>query len=179
MPRQLQVGTLAIALALSLATRADSPAIQPAPAPETGEAKLAAARKSIDRMREQLSQVETFVDQARKDRDIVKLSCVNEKLAQERGLVKVSEQAARDLEKALQRRDDDAALQLYSKVDIASRKVVRLRADAEQCIGQLAFYTDDRTVVEVVVPDGVANTDPTWFRTVADLEDRPPPASGF
>ena len=59
------------------------------------------------------------------------------------------------------KKDTTAAEHEYSKVSIAKTKVDQLRTEAEQCIGQLAFRTDENLTVEVEVPSGLPTEDPT------------------
>jgi hypothetical protein len=55
--------------------------------------------------------------------------------------------------------------------------VEQLRGEAEQCIGQLAFRTDENLTVEVEVPSGLPTEDPTNPPPPQPPSDRPPPAS--
>lgn len=154
---------------------------RPAPRVEeslTGQEKQERAKTAVEKMREVRGQVEKLVKQARDEKDIVKLNCANERLAQVTGLLKISEQAATELRDALKRKEEDAADHAYAKVSIAGRKVAQLRQDAQQCIGQLAFYNDEKTLLEVDVPPGLPD-DPTALPLPAALVYRPPAASGF
>src|SRR2546425_390629 len=57
-----------------------------------------------------------------------------------------------------------------------SEKAEQLRAEAEECIGQLAFRTDENLTVEVEEPEGLP-TDPTRPAPPPDVTVAPPPAS--
>lgn len=128
---------------------------QQPPAPSAGEAdRLGAAAGSIARMKGALTQVLTRAEQARNEKDVVKLNCVNEKLTQIRALIKVAEQADSALRDSLAARDPAADAE-FSKIAIARRKVDGLRADSEQCIGQLAYMVDEKTTIEVQQPAGL------------------------
>lgn len=204
MPRRAPIVALAFACVVATGP-AGAQAPAPAPAPQAEERltpndQRARVQQTVQRMRELAGQVDKLSAQARSERDIVKLNCVNEKLAQVRGLLRVSEQAEGDLREAQARRDDDGAQHATTKAQIAAGKVAQLRQEAEQCIGQLAYFNDEKTQVEVEVPAGITDADPTqvpWTgRKVADPADqdptlapplaglpglvsRPPPASGF
>lgn len=145
-------------------------------APTEREAR---ARRTIEQMKAQGGQVDKLAAQARSEKDIVKLNCVNEKLNQVRGLLKVSETAEADLREANARREDEQSLHAFAKVGIAGKKVSQLRQDAEQCIGQLAFYNDEKTQVDVEIPPGLPSDDPTSAPLAASVINRPSPASGF
>jgi TolA-binding protein len=176
--RLLAAAALAALLALAASARAQTGPGKPEEKVPPGE-REARVRRSIDQMKSLSAQVDKLAAQARSEKDIVKLNCVNEKLNQVRGLLKVSEQAEADLREANARREDEQSMHLFSKVGIAGKKVSQLRQDAEQCIGQLAFYNDEKTKVDVEVPAGLPSDDPTNAAVASSVISRPAPASGF
>jgi hypothetical protein len=113
--------------------------------------KLEAAADNIARMKTSLKQVLGRAEQARNEKDVVKLNCVNEKLTQIKALIKVAEQADITLHESVASKDagSEAA---FSKIAIGRTKVDRLRSESEQCIGQLAYMVDEKTTVEVEQP---------------------------
>jgi hypothetical protein len=113
--------------------------------------KLEAAADNIARMKAALKQVLSRAEQARNEKDVVKLNCVNEKLTQVKALIKVAEQADISLHESVASRDAAGEAD-FSKIAIARTKVDRLRAESEQCIGQLAYMVDEKTTVEVDQP---------------------------
>ena len=173
------------AAALVAASLIVSTALRAQTGPAKSEEKVAPterearARRTIEGMKTLNGQVDKLAAQARKEKDIVKLNCVNEKLNQVRGLLKVSEQAEADLREANARREDEQSLHSFTKVGIAGKKVSQLRQDAEQCIGQLAFYNDEKTQVDVEIPAGLPSDDPTAAPLATSVINRPSPASGF
>jgi ribosomal protein L9 len=130
---------------------------QVAPAPKvTSDAdKLEASAEHLARMKTALKHVLTRVEEARNEKDVVKLNCVNEKLTQIKALLKVAEQADISLHEAIATRDA-AAESEFAKVGIARTKVDGLRGQADQCIGQLAYVVDEKTTVEVQQPSDLA-----------------------
>src|SRR4029077_16916074 len=101
--------------------------------------KLTRSSAAVSRMRSVLTEVLGRLEEARATKDVVKLNCVNEKLTQVKGLLRISEQSDVALQEAVGKKDTTAAEHEYSKVSIAKTKVDQLRTEAEQCIGQLAF----------------------------------------
>jgi len=132
------------------AAPAAPPAAAPAEAKPAGTEKLEAAADNIARMRIALRLVLGRAEQARNEKDVVKLNCVNEKLTQMKALLKVGEQADVALREAVMTRGGGEAES--SKLAIARTKVDRLRRESEQCVGQLAFMVDERTTVEFEQP---------------------------
>lgn len=135
------------------------------------------AEKSLNEMRAALKGVLKLLEEARDDKDLLKLSCVNEKLTQVKGLLKVSEQAEVELGEAVARKEKDIAEHNSIKISIARERIEQLRLEAEQCIGQLAYVIDEKTIVEVVSPEGLPTDDPTVVSPPAPPVTRPPPAS--
>jgi len=139
--------------------------------------KISRSSAAVSRMRSVLSEVLGRLEEARATKDVVKLNCVNEKLTQVKGLLRISEQSDVALQEAVGRKDALAAEHEYSKVSIAKTKVEQLRSESEQCIGQLAFRTDENLTVEVEVPSGLPSEDPTNPPAPQPPTSRPPPAS--
>lgn len=130
----------------------------------------------IGEMRTTLKDVLKILENARTEKDVVKLNCVNEKLTQVKGLVRVSEQSSISLQEAVAKQEIGDARHEYTKIAIAREKVQQLRAEAEECIGQLAFVIDQDMVVDVEVPEDLPEDDPV-VPDVPPVVVRPPPAS--
>jgi hypothetical protein len=145
--------------------------------------KLQVASESVEQMRLSVKQTTLRVEDARNEKDVVKLSCVNEKLTQMKGLLKVAEQSSVAFREALNGKDPMADTE-FAKIGIAKSKVDVLGNDAQQCIGQLAYIVDERTTVEVQQPKGLPDLDTSGrYRPntppAAPVVARPPAASSF
>jgi hypothetical protein len=181
------IGLLAVVLASGLTLAQPPP--RPAPAapaaspflekasdvPDTQ--KLERGAKAITAMREVLRDVLGKLEEARRAKDVVKLNCVNEKLTQIKGLLRISEQADVALQEAVARRESTSSEHEYTKLMIAQQKVTQLRTEAEACIGQLAFRTDENLSVEVEEPKNLPGGDPTHPQPHENLTARPAPSS--
>ncbi|NTX17544.1 hypothetical protein HUA74_37970 [Myxococcus sp. CA051A] len=139
--------------------------------------KLERSTQALSVMRDVLRQVLGKVEEARRTKDVVKLNCANEKLTQIKGLLRISEQADVSLQESLTRREVSTSEHEYTKVMIARQKVGQLRSEAEECIGQLAFRTDENLFIEVEEPENLPGGDPTRPPPPDDILVRPPPAS--
>ena len=138
--------------------------------------KVRIGEEAVKRMQAVLKDVMKRVEEARGTRDVVKLNCVNEKLTQIKGLLRISEQADVSMREAIARGEKSTAAHEFTKLGIAKQKVDLLRGDTEECIGQLAFRTDENMLVEVKEPEGLPN-DPTRPPAVAPVPSRPQAAS--
>ena len=89
-------------------------------------------------MREILSRVLKHLEEAREERDVIKLNCVNEKLTAIKGLLKISEQADVSMQEALARRRHFlSALRRY-RPHVLSEPEERLLEEASNT-GERAF----------------------------------------
>lgn len=140
--------------------------------------KLKVSSDSVSVMRVALKDVLQKLEEARNTKDVVKLTCVNEKLTQIKGLLRISEQSDVALQEAVARRESQSADHEFTKVTIARSKVDQLRAEAEQCMGQLAFRADENATIEVETPDYLPKGDPSVVvMAPRTIDSRPPPAS--
>lgn len=139
--------------------------------------KLQQSTRTISTMRGDLAQVLRSLDEARASKDVVKLSCVNEKLTELKGLLRISEQADVALQEAVATRDEVATRHEFTKLDIAGSRGSALRNESARCIGQLAFQTDENLRVEVEEPESAFADDPTRPGAEQPLTVRAPPAS--
>ena len=124
-------------------------------------------------MRQVLQDSLARLEEARNTKDLVKLDCVNGKLTQVKGLLRISEQADVSLQESLAKKEQLNAEHEYTKVSIAGEKVRALRGEAEQCIGQLAFRTDQNLTVEVEEPNNLPRQDETDFQKMSPPSTRP------
>jgi|MDSW01.2.fsa_nt_gb phage FluMu protein gp41 len=119
--------------------------------------KDARTKRAVDSMRGALSKVLRYLEEAREQRDVLKLNCVNEKLTAIKGLLRVSEQAYTVMLTALATKDFTVAQHEYEKIMIANSKTDELSAESEVCIGELAVYSG-QTSVTVEVKDEVISS---------------------
>jgi TolA-binding protein len=69
---------------------------------------------------------------ARKEKDIIKLNCVNDKLVQVKPQMNIADQGESDLEGA----KDTNRMAIFETIAQAAENVRRLREEADQCIGE-------------------------------------------
>lgn len=172
-----------LALAQAPAGPADAGTMAPAPAPSEDSSKIPDPEKirrsaeAVAKMRGGLKTVLGKLEEARNSKDVVKLNCVNEKLTQIKGLLRISEQSDIALQEAVAKKEGATAEHEYTKVSIAVVKVNQLTAEAEECIGQLAFRTDENATTEVEEPADLPKGDPTLLLPLPRVDSRSAPAS--
>lgn len=135
--------------------------------------------KLVDQ-RSTLGRVVQILAEARSTKDIVQLNCVNEKLIQVKGLLKISEKASLEMYEAIASGADDLINHEYTKVVVAHQKSQVLRAEAEQCVGESSIYSGDTDVdVEIDSDDGSGGGDPTTDAAPPPGPAVPPVSSTF
>jgi len=167
-----------VALAQPAGVEAPAPAPGPAPAPLDPSAFPSTIQKSTisgDEMlstgREYRRQIESITmqirvqsDQARGDKDVIRLNCLLDKLNQVKVNGNIMDQSLQTLQETVSRRDEGAQLHEYTRITIINQKAQVLRAEADACVGAETNYVGPTKVV-VESPAGLTNT-----------VDQPPPA---
>jgi hypothetical protein len=148
---------------------------RPSDVPDDEKVKRSAA--TLARVKQIFKDVVSMVEQARRTKDVIKLNCVNEKLSQMRGLLRITEQADAGLTEAIARKEQSAVDHEYTKTSIARTRAEQMRAEAEACVGQLVFSTDEGQIVEVEEPPDLPGSDPTRPGIPPPVVSRPPPSS--
>ena len=155
----------------------------PTPPSDVNASKVPDAEKAdksheaLVRMRGAFKDVLGKLSEARLSKDVVKLNCVNEKVTQIKGLLRISEQADVALQEAIAKKETTNSEHQYTKVVIARTKVDQMRLEAEQCMGSLAFRADENLSVEVEEPRDLPKGDPTIFKLPPPVIMQLPPAS--
>lgn len=140
----------------------------------SGPEQLSQAGVFIEKIKEALTRVSTLAEEARKEKDVIRLNCVNEKLLGIRGMLSISESSMAALKDAVSRDDKEERTHEFSKVQIAHTKVAELKAEAETCAGEVTVYFGD-TVLDTVIDPSVPEDDPTDFTPpdIGDIVARP------
>jgi len=92
------------------------------------------------------AQVDGMLAEARNERDLIKVNCLQDKLSMLQALERMLQQTAVELEQARQRGDQEAADFQQSKLAVIQEKLVALSAEAETCAGMAAAYGGDTTL---------------------------------
>lgn len=110
------------------------------------------ADKLIAKMREGLQKTVELQQVVRKQKDVIKLNCVNDKLLQLKQLLNIAEGARTDLTEAIAQGDENARYHEYSQIVITSEQVDGLVGEAQNCVGEELIYLGP-TDVDVDKPD--------------------------
>ncbi|MCG8420912.1 MAG: hypothetical protein MJE77_23575 [Proteobacteria bacterium] len=110
---------------------------------------LARSDQLIVEMKRMLDRVIAIQQVARKQKDVIRLNCVNDRLIQVKKLLNIAEAARTELVEAIAGNDDRDRYHQFSKVTIAYENISVLRDEAEACVGEeLMFVGPTRRDVE-------------------------------
>jgi hypothetical protein len=103
-------------------------------------------------MQGMLRHVQQLREKAAKEKDIIKLNCVNDKLMPMKAQVNLAEASRRQLDDMINAGDDKGRYASYSDLIASNDKVKDLRDEADACVGESLTYVG-KTEVSVTGPD--------------------------
>jgi hypothetical protein len=144
----------------------------------TPQEMLGQGKEYFKAMNDTLAHIQTLQQTARRQKDIIKLNCVTDKLVQAKVNVNIAEQAMTSLQETISRSDEGGRTHEFTRLTIVNQKVLVLGTEAENCIGEdLSFVGATR--VDVEIDPNIPTTDPTTPPTPSIDVSRPPPASNY
>ena len=157
----------------------------PAPGTQTSDIDVplkARAQISPDDMRTQVAKYQQQLDEtlrrivqiqdvARRNKDVIRLNCVNDKLLQLKQLMNIADQARNNLEEAIARGDEESRYHEFGRITIVSQQAQALSGEAENCVGEDLSYLGQTlvTVEEPELPDDPTAVDGPDFPIVEPL----------
>jgi len=123
-----------------------------------------------------VKRIQTLQDQAKREKDIIRLNCVTDKLVQARVNVNIAEQSMATMQESIARNDQGEQTHEFTRLTIVNQKVTVLGAEAENCIGEdLSFVGATR--IDVEIDPNIPQYDPTQPGSPFIDITRPPEAS--
>jgi hypothetical protein len=136
----------------------------------------------INRRGNQLAERMTrMLDEARRDKDILRANCVNRKLTEVNANVRNVDQRARALKDAVQAGDDSRRNHEYTVLSVLAQKLDMLNQEASQCLGESVYEPGASQVVTTVPNNVIVGTDPATVPVPPPSPPAvtvPPPTSG-
>jgi hypothetical protein len=127
-------------------------------------------------MNDTLKRITTLQDQSKRQKDIIRLNCVTDKLVQAKVNLTIGEQAMAALQENIARADEGGRTHEFTRLTIVNQKVSVLGAEAENCIGEdLSFVGATR--IDVEVDPNLPQVDATEPAPTQIDDERPPDAS--
>ena len=94
------------------------------------------SREYAKNMNDVLKRIQALQDQAKREKDIIRLNCVTDKVVQVRVNISIAEQSMAALQEAVTRADEGERTHEFTRLTIVNQKVQVLGAEAENCIGE-------------------------------------------
>jgi hypothetical protein len=182
-----------VALAQTAGGEVPAPAPDPAPvAPApvdlstvqkstiSGDEMLSQGREYRQQMQSITMQIQVQSEQAKADKDVIRLNCLLDKLNQVKVNSNMLDQALQSLQECVSRHDETAQLHEYTRVTIINQKAQVLRTEADACVGAETNYVGPTKVV-VESPAGLTATvdQPAAVAPPLTIIDRPIVASPY
>ena len=165
----LLVAPMAMAQTAGGEVPAPAPAVAAAPAPApldpsavqkstiSGDEMLSQGREYRQQIQATTMQVQVQSEQAKADKDVIRLNCLLDKLTQVKVNANMLDQSLQSLQECVSRHDEGAQLHEYTRVTIINQKVQVLRTEADACVGAETNYVGPTKVV-VEYPAGLTDT---------------------
>lgn len=176
-------GILLFASGLGYANAQDDGSASEVDVPRTanvGPAEQVARAQEIQTSGATLSRrVSAMLDEARQERDIIRVTCLNDKLTQINANTRSIDDRVSNLESMSEAGDTSGGAHEFTVITVLGQKLQVLDQEASQCIGEDLFETGATTVTTEVDP-GTPTEDPGVVPTTpaSPIPYIPPPASG-
>ena len=146
----------------------------------SGPEQIEWVKNKTENARSIANRVQNLLDQARKEKDTLKIDCLDDKLTQIRVNLAGVEERTVSLELAVKAGDTVTANQQFTILKIYIAKIDGLAAEAESCVGDIDVLLG-QTETTVEIDDDITPSDPSQNPPVPDIIDPDPypPASGF
>ena len=181
-----------VALAQPAGEEAPGPTPTPAPAPAptdpsfvqkssiSGDEMLNQAREYRGQINAITMQIQVQAEQAKSDKDVIRLNCLLDKLTQVKVNGNIMDQALQALQERVSSHDEGGQLHEYTRITIINQKAQVLRAEADACVGAETNYVGPTKVV-VESPAGLTATidQPAPAAPPVTSVERPPVVSPF
>jgi hypothetical protein len=142
----------------------------------TSPEMLKAAKEYFASMDGTVKRIQQLQEQSKRQKDIIRLNCVNDKLMQSKVDITIAQQSMGALQESIARADEGGRAHEFTRLTIVNQKVLVLGTEAENCIGEdLSFVGATR--IDVEVDPNLPRIDETLPPTPVLDPQRPPPIS--
>jgi hypothetical protein len=119
----------------------------------SGPEQLSEADKSLGKLEAGASGIRKQLEQARKEKDVVKVLCLDDKLSQADVATRSGRERRASLQAAVTSRNAELANHEFTVLQVLRQRGEQVVAEANQCIGEEAAYTGESKVVVTIDPD--------------------------
>jgi hypothetical protein len=159
----------ALLTALLVAVTVQAQTAPPAPKalpPAEMKLRVEQIKKDIDEDHKHVLHLQAL---ARKEKDVIKLTCINDKLVQLKAQMNLFDNSSLALEGAINNTDDSPRT-IFAEIEKAGADVKKLRGEADACAGELEMYKQE-SKTDVDRPDLDDPTDGDPFHDPEQVGD--------
>ena len=130
---------------------------QPAAAELSPDERLQHAKAFLDSIERSAQSIQRELQSARKERDVVRVLCLNDKLNQVDVALRSAQDRVGALGAAVDRRDTDRARHEFTVIELLNDRVRTLVNESSQCIGEETGFIGEAEVsvaIDPNLPDG-------------------------
>jgi len=142
----------------------------------TGQEQVEEASRHISRMVSAGDTARKMLSDARKDRDVVKTVCLNDKVSQVDVAIRSAKERRSQLAEAVGRNDGELAGHQFTMLAVLRQRVEQVMAEAKQCIGEDAAFVGE-TSTRVTIDPSIAADETPYPTTELSLVIAPPPCT--
>jgi hypothetical protein len=174
-----------VALPLVIAGAFGTAAAQTSPTPEvkagakvSADEQVKAADALVGRLQASSTRVRHLLDEARRQKDVVKTTCLSDKLSQIEVATKSAKERQSSMNAAIARNDVEQRDHEFAVVNVLRQRAEQLDAEASQCIGEELGFPGE-TSRQFTPNPNIAPVDPGSPPPVEVVVVPPLPASGY
>ena len=142
----------------------------------TPQEQLGESAKHVARMEQSAAGVRKMLEEARKQRDVVKTLCLNDKLSQIDVAIRSGRDRRTQLQAAVARNDAELSNHEFTILTVLRQRSEQLVAEANQCIGEEAAFVGD-TRTQVTIDPSIPQDETPYPNTDPSLVIGPPPCT--
>ncbi len=142
----------------------------------TPQEQLGESAKHVARMEQSAAGVRKMLEEARKQRDVVKTLCLNDKLSQIDVAIRSGRDRRTQLQAAVARNDGELSNHEFTILTVLRQRSEQLVAEANQCIGEEAAFVGD-TRTNVTIDPSIPQDETPYPNTDPSLVIGPPPCT--
>ena len=142
----------------------------------TPQEQLGESAKHLARMEQSAGGVRKMLEEARKQRDVVKTLCLNDKLSQIDVAIRSGRDRRTQLQAAVGRNDAELSNHEFTILTVLRQRSEQLVAEANQCIGEEAAFVGD-TRTQVTIDPSIPQDETPYPSTDPSLVIGPPPCA--
>ena len=136
------------------------------------------ADQYVVKMQGSSTRIRHLLDDARRQKDVVKTTCLSDKLAQVEVAIRSAKERVGALKSAIARGDTDLRNHEFSVMSVLRQRTEQLDAEANQCIGEELGFPGETKITFSIDPN-IATIEPTGGGGILSASPPALPASGF